>query len=150
MNNPARNDLPRYRLEGYTTPDTSRGYDAENEADTLKEARQKARHMLSPEWQRLTESSGPLSYVRIVDTRSESVTDERYRNADPALIAAARALFNRATGPGLYAEPRIDGAARFDDARVALDYPRDGIELRNAYGDGDQWVRLSPSDRLFN
>lgn len=147
-----RADRPRYRLEGFTTPDTSRGYDTENEADTLKEARAKARHMVSLEWQRLTEASGPLSYVRAVDTRSEAVAFERYREADPALAAIARTLHNRAVGPGLYADPGIDGAARFDGARVALGYPHDRIELRDAYActDDPRWVKLSPSDRLFN
>ncbi len=142
----------RYRVEGYSTPDTDRGYDREVYADTLTEARSKARRLLTVEEQRLTESSGRLSYSRVVDTRSGDVMAERYRDADPALVKAARKLTEQATTRGLYTDPRIEGVARIDRVRVALGYPRDGLEARDAYSpEGeDRWVAIPPGAALFN
>lgn len=45
------------------------GYDADSPADTLREAKRRAKHLLSDEYQKLTESEQPMSYVQILKGR---------------------------------------------------------------------------------
>ena len=140
-----------YQIAAYQTAETDCGCDFDDEADTLTEARHKARHFLSPEFAASGEMSGRFSRVTVTDANGDCVID-LFRDVDPAIARAARKLSDTAQTRALYADPRIEGAARFDKARAVLDYPRDVIELRDAYSpDGeDRWVRLTPAACLFN
>ncbi|OQA09849.1 MAG: hypothetical protein BWY66_00388 [bacterium ADurb.Bin374] len=57
----------KYRIEGYCTADgIGKGYDASSEADTLKEAKEKARYMLTKEHRAACEASEPLTVARVM------------------------------------------------------------------------------------
>lgn len=57
----------KYRIEGYCSADgIDKGYDASSEADTLKEAKEKARYMLTKEHQAACEASDPLTVARVM------------------------------------------------------------------------------------
>ena len=54
------------------------GYTAENEADSIKEARRKAKYMLSDEFQTSNELSQPMTYVQIKN-RTGKVEEDFFR-----------------------------------------------------------------------
>jgi hypothetical protein len=56
----------KYAIRGYCG-DTDGGYDDESCADTLKEAKQRARNMMSEEHMRVVESTVPVIYVEVVN-----------------------------------------------------------------------------------
>jgi len=57
----------KYRIEGYCCPDDAdKGYDSCAEADTIKEAKSKARYMLTEEHRKAAESTVPISLCRIM------------------------------------------------------------------------------------
>ena len=62
----------KYSIRGYCH-DTDGGYDSEAQADTLKEAKQRARHMMSEEYLRVVESTVPVVYVEIVNLKTDEV-----------------------------------------------------------------------------
>ena len=65
----------KYLIRGYCA-DADGGYDAETEADNLKEARERAKHMMSEEYTRLVESTVPVLYVEVVNAKTgERVLD---------------------------------------------------------------------------
>lgn len=66
------NDKPKYSIRGYCQ-DTDGGYDDESTADTLNEAKLRAREMMSEEHTRLVESTIPVAYVEIIKTDSGEV-----------------------------------------------------------------------------
>ena len=53
------------------------GYDADYPADTLAEARRRARHMLTDEYRHLIESEQPMAYVQI--RRGDDVVADFFR-----------------------------------------------------------------------
>lgn len=54
-----------YSLQGFQTTDSSNGCDAERSADTLKEAKQEARYMLSDQYRIAGEATSRLALVQI-------------------------------------------------------------------------------------
>lgn len=136
-----------YKILAYSTPDTERSCDFDTERDTLSEARRHARYCLSAEFCECSEMSGRMARVIVKNSAGEIVEDHT-RAADPAVIRAAAKLRDIAQRCGLYS-----GSRRFDHARAALGYPRDAIELRDAYAAPDeygdpQWVTLTPGMEL--
>ncbi len=65
----------KYAIRGYC-PDSDGGYDSESQADTLKEAKSKARHMMSDEYTRIVESTVKVSYVEIVNLETDEVVSD--------------------------------------------------------------------------
>jgi hypothetical protein len=62
-------DLPKYTLLGYTSEegiDDGRGCDSETGADTLKEAKKKAKYWLTEDYMHACESSQRIQVVRIL------------------------------------------------------------------------------------
>ena len=65
-----------YHINAYTSHETmDRGTDAETTADTLKEAKAKARHYISEDFRRLAEMSARLMYAQVLDGNGECVAD---------------------------------------------------------------------------
>lgn len=62
----------KYLIRGYCA-DTDGGYDDETVADTLKEARERAKHMMSEEFTRIVESTVPVRYVQVVNAKTGEV-----------------------------------------------------------------------------
>ena len=62
----------KYLIRGYCS-DTDGGYDSESEADTLKEARAKAKHMMSDTYTRLVESTVPVVYVQVENAKTGEI-----------------------------------------------------------------------------
>jgi hypothetical protein len=54
-----------YSLQGFQTTDSHNGCDVERSADTLKEAKQEARYMLSDQYRINSEASCRLALVQI-------------------------------------------------------------------------------------
>lgn len=62
----------KYIIRGYCS-DTEGGYDSENFADTLKEAKERARYMMTEEYLRVVESTVPVVYVEVINAKTEEV-----------------------------------------------------------------------------
>lgn len=62
----------KYSIRGYCG-DTDGGYDDESKADTLKEAKERAKSMMSEEHMRVVESTVPVVYVEIIKNDSGEV-----------------------------------------------------------------------------
>ena len=62
----------KYLVRGYCS-DTDGGYDDESEADTLKEAKAKAKHMMSDTYTRLVESTVSVAYVQVVNAKTGEI-----------------------------------------------------------------------------
>lgn len=62
----------KYTLRGYCA-DSDGGYDDESVADTLKEAKERARYMMSEEHTRVVESTVPVVYVEIINTKTGEI-----------------------------------------------------------------------------
>ena len=62
----------KYSIRAYCG-DTDGGYDGESVADTLKEATAKAKEMMTDEYMRVVESSVPVKYVQVIDTKSGEI-----------------------------------------------------------------------------
>lgn len=54
-----------YQIQGFQTLNTERSCDVERTADTLKNARKKAKYMLSDDYRRASEASSRLATVQI-------------------------------------------------------------------------------------
>jgi hypothetical protein len=65
----------KYLIRGYCG-DTDRGFDSESEADTLKEARNRARYMLSEAYMRVVESEVPVVYAEVIEAKTGAIVDE--------------------------------------------------------------------------
>jgi uncharacterized protein YdaT len=65
----------KYILRGYCS-DSDGGYDDESTADTLKEARERAKNMLSEEHTRVVESTVPVVYVEVINASTDEVVKE--------------------------------------------------------------------------
>jgi hypothetical protein len=65
-----------YRLEGYTNRNAETGYDAESSADTIKEAKQRAKYMMSEEERVANEASSRIVKVQI--WKGAELVDELY------------------------------------------------------------------------
>ena len=61
-----RRDKPKYIILGFYTENTFDGSDAESPADTLVEAKRRAKCMMTPAYQRVCESSRPITRVQII------------------------------------------------------------------------------------
>jgi hypothetical protein len=74
-------DQSKYLITGYVNPDaTEKGYDADREADTLKDAKREAKYMLSERYMLDCESTQMIKRVQILkrgrrDERDECVDD---------------------------------------------------------------------------
>ena len=62
----------KYSVRGYCS-DTDGGYDDEFPAETIKEAKERAKHLMTEEYTRLVESTVPVVYVEVVN----NLTGER-------------------------------------------------------------------------
>ncbi len=62
----------KYSIRGYCS-DADGGYDDESYADTLKEAKARARYMMTEEHMRVVETSVPVVYVEIVNLKTDEV-----------------------------------------------------------------------------
>lgn len=62
----------KYSIRGYCN-DTDGGHDSESEADTLKEAKAKAKHMMSDTYTRLVESTVSVAYVQVVNAKTGEI-----------------------------------------------------------------------------
>lgn len=62
----------KYLIRGYCS-DTDGGYDDESEAYSLKDARAKAKRMMSDTYTRTVESTVPVRYVEIVNAKTGEV-----------------------------------------------------------------------------
>ena len=59
-------DKPKYSIQGYLAGSSPvEGYDDESVADTLKEARERAKAMMTDEHARIVESTVPIVYVQV-------------------------------------------------------------------------------------
>ncbi len=68
------NDKPKYAIHGYLADhSTCEGYDEESTADTLKEAKERARQMMTEEHMQIVESSVPIVYVAIKRYDSDEI-----------------------------------------------------------------------------
>jgi hypothetical protein len=135
-----------YTIRAYRTEDTANGCDSESERDTLREAREHARYLLSQSFADLAEMSGRYSRATVHDKAGECVEDY-FRQIDNELGDAAYALaWTAASENGLYVNPSDPMPVRVDDARPVRDYPRDRIELHKAYWDDREtgWFTLTP------
>lgn len=65
-----------YRLEGYTNRNAETGYDAESSADTIREARKRAKYMMSEEERVANEASNRIAKVLI--WKGDELIDELY------------------------------------------------------------------------
>jgi len=65
-------DHAKYVIRGYCS-DSDGGYDDESTADTLKEAKAKARYMMSDEHTRIVETTVPVVYVTVQRYDSDDV-----------------------------------------------------------------------------
>lgn len=62
----------KYSIRGYCR-ETDGGYDDESVAETLKEARQRAKAMMSEEHMHIVESTVPVVYVEVVNTQTGEI-----------------------------------------------------------------------------
>lgn len=62
----------KYLIRGYCS-DSDGGYDDESTADTLKEARDRAKYMMSEEHMRVVESTVPVVYVEVINAKTDEV-----------------------------------------------------------------------------
>lgn len=62
----------KYIIRGYCS-DSDGGYDDESSADTLKEAKQRARYMMSEEHTRIVESTVRVAYVEIINAKTDEI-----------------------------------------------------------------------------
>ncbi len=62
----------KYLIRAYCS-DTDGGYDAESEADTLKAAKDRAKHFMSDTYTRLVESTVPVAYVQVVNAKTGEI-----------------------------------------------------------------------------
>ena len=62
----------KYLVRGYCG-DTDGGYDDEYPADTLKEARERAKYLMGESYMRVVESEIAVSYVEILNTQTGEV-----------------------------------------------------------------------------
>lgn len=65
-------DMPKYSIRGYC-PGGDGGYDDESTADTLKEAKEKAKYMMSEEHTRIVETTVPVVYVTVQRYDSDDI-----------------------------------------------------------------------------
>lgn len=89
----------KYLIRGYCS-DSDGDYDDESQADTLKEAKERAKYMMSEEHTRIVESTVPVVRVEIVNAVSGEVVQDYFaaptsRFSDPAYLKAEKAV-NRA------------------------------------------------------
>ena len=70
-------ETAKYLVRGYCS-DSDGGYDDESQADTLKEAKQRARHMMSDEHTRLVESTVPIIKVEIVNAKTGEIVEDYF------------------------------------------------------------------------
>lgn len=68
----AKTDKPKYVIHGYCKGSTE-GYDDESTADTLKEAKERAKYMMTEEHTRIVESTVPIVYVAIKKHDSDDI-----------------------------------------------------------------------------
>lgn len=69
----------RYRVETYTDMDSvGEGYDASYDADTLAEAKKRARYCLTEEHRRACEAEQPLTYCRIMRVLGGHEADDEF------------------------------------------------------------------------
>ena len=66
------NTEAKYILRGYCS-DTDGGYDDESTAETLKEAKERAKYMMSEEHTRIVESTVPVVYVEVINSKTDEV-----------------------------------------------------------------------------
>ena len=62
----------KYSIRGYCL-DTDGGYDDESFADTLKEAKERAKYMMTEEHTRIVETTVPIVYVEIVNIKTDEI-----------------------------------------------------------------------------
>lgn len=65
----------KYLLRGYCS-DSDGGYDDESTAETLKEAKERAKYMMSEEHTRIVESTVPVVYVEVINSKTDEVVFE--------------------------------------------------------------------------
>ena len=72
-------EYAKYRIEGYCDADNiGKGYDCCATADTLKEAKQKAKDMLGVPYQERSESSEPLRVCRVMQVLGGDECDDAF------------------------------------------------------------------------
>jgi hypothetical protein len=59
----------KYSVRGYCS-DTDGGYDDESPAETLSEAKKRAKYMMSEEHTRIVESTVPVVYVEVINSQT--------------------------------------------------------------------------------
>ncbi len=69
------NDSPRYHVYAYATSDTSRGSAYDTPADTLREAKERARYCVSEAFRVSGEMSTRLTFARVMDREGACVWD---------------------------------------------------------------------------
>lgn len=65
----------KYILRGYCS-DSDGGYDDDSTAETLKEATERARYMMSEEHMRIVESTVKVVYVEVINAKTDEVVRE--------------------------------------------------------------------------
>ncbi len=139
-----RGSESKYVIYAYATRDTSRGYDAETDADTLGEARRKARRFVSTEYRDLCECSYVMEYAKVQDAKTGECLFDIEAKPLAAMAKPARTLA-RVAYYGLYSIANGSSGRRWNDARASAN----GIELRDAYSeDRGDWVPLAATWQL--
>jgi hypothetical protein len=59
----------KYSVRAYCT-DTDGGYDDEQQAETVKEARERAKRMMTDDYLRVVESTVPVVYVEVINNKT--------------------------------------------------------------------------------
>lgn len=65
-------DESKYLIRAYCK-DSDGGYDEEARAETLREAKAKAKYLMTEEHQRIVESWVPVVYVEIINTKTDEI-----------------------------------------------------------------------------
>ena len=71
-------DKPKYSIHGYRSDNTDGGYDDESTAETLKEAKDRAKYMMSEEHTRTVEATVPVVYVTVQRYNSDDILLELF------------------------------------------------------------------------
>ena len=66
-------DEAKYSIRGYCADNTDGGYDEESSADTLKEAKERAKYMMTEAHTRVVESTVPIVYVTIQRSNDDDI-----------------------------------------------------------------------------
>lgn len=129
-----KTEKAKYTVYAYASGDSARGYDYETSADTLAEARKRARYCLSEEFRLSGEMSHRLAMAKVFNGADECVFD-CFRTVDKTISRAAMSL-------AIVAHVAIydNRGRRYNNARSVLGSP-DGIELCEA--GTDNWLPLT-------